>query len=136
MEAITGLVKNTYALLSVELGVEVDELFNFLLTGHDPETKFTKTRLDVLDLSLQLTRKQIDLHTKDEKLTDEQVNELSARVTQQLTSTLLSEARRVIQWEGATPIAEQACLFVTGKNFDPEIIIWLHNVVNYAVLLN
>jgi hypothetical protein len=136
MDAITSLVKNTYTLLSVELNTTVDELFNYLLTGHDPETKFTKSRLDVLDLSLQLNARQIELHAKDEQLTSEQINELAARVTQQLTSILLSEGRNVVNWEGASTIAKHACLFVAGDKYNRETVLWLHDVVKYAVLLN
>lgn len=136
MDTINSLVKNTLALLSVEFDCSIDELFNFLLTGYDPETKFSKTRLEILDVSMKINKRQVELHAKDEQITDEQVEQLAARVTQQLTSTLLSEGRNVNQWEGATPIAEHACLFVTGNTFNVENVIWLHNTVGYAVLLN
>jgi len=136
MDAITSLVKNTYALLSVDLNVSIDELFNYLLTGYNPEEKFTQSRLDILDIAMKLTSRQIELHARDEDLNDEQITQLSARVTQQLTSTLLSEGRNVTHWEGASPIAEGACLFATGKLFGVETIMWLHDTVGYAVLLN
>lgn len=136
MEAINSLAKNTFALLSVELGYSIDELFNYLLTGYNPDNKFTKTRLEISDLSVELNKRQIELHSNEEKPTEEQVTQLATRITQQLTSTLLSEGRSVTHWEGASPIVEQSGIIVTGTNYNRESILWLHDTVGYAVILN
>lgn len=129
------LVKENLMLLSVELNVTVDELYNFLLTGYDPSTKFTKTRLEILETSSQLTKRRFELDPSEEKPTDEQIDAICSKISSQLTSVLLAEGKDVVRWDGATPIVENAGLFVNGTSYDIDTIVWLHRVVKYAVLL-
>ena len=111
------------------------ELFNYLLTGYNPEEKFTRTRVNLLEELTEINKHQLR-ELKTEQLDEEKIEAFAKRITQSCTSALLSDGIDIPQFEGATPIVEEACLMVTGTKYNPEAVIWLHKVVGYGILLH
>jgi len=115
----------------------VSELYNYVLTGYNPDSKFTESRAEILG-QLKDEIKQIitnGLKDNDAEITEERIEQSAFGFTNQFMNIYLNENQTfpIQQWEGATPIVDDSCVVIVGT-YDVDVIEWLRKI-GYNVLL-
>ncbi len=137
---VTLIVKTaTYKLLETRTPkCYVSEMYNYVLTGYNPESKFTESRSELLAQLSEVIRQIIVDSLKDnedENITEEKIEQSAIGFTNQFMNIYLNENKTfpIQQWEGATPVVEDGCV-VVNEDFYVEVIEWLRRI-GYNILL-
>ena len=117
----------------------VSELYNYVLTGYNPDSKFTEGRSEMLsqlsDVIKQILVDSLKGNKDAEEITEEKIEQSAIGFTNQFMNIYLNENKTfpIQQWDGATPIVEDGCV-VVNEDFDVDVIDWLRKI-GYNVLL-
>lgn len=140
IQQATMLVKGaTYKLiedLSKTKKCYVSDLYNYILTGYNPDERFTNTRTELLTQLCSIVKQIItDGLPEDSDITEEKIEQSAVGFTNQFINIYLNEKVTfpIHQWEGATPVIEDGCILI-HESYDTDMIEWLRKV-GYNVLL-
>ena len=118
----------------------VCELYNFILTGYNPDDKFSTdddSRMQLLTALSEIIKDTLTQIIPVEEQKEEVIEKALQRVVGSVLGVYISEGvtTPVHQWDGATIVTKNSVLIVSGNVYDEPTVSWLHKTVGYTVLL-